>query len=263
MITYPNAVADSATMLRRNLRRMRRYPSLTVFIAGTPIVFLLIFVFVFGGTLGAGLGGVAGGRAEYTAYVLPGVLLITVVGAAQGTAISIAMDMSEGIVNRFRTMAVARSSVLAGHVIGSVIQTMLALALVLIVAVLIGFRPTTGPIEWLAATGLLALAALAVSWLSVAMGMSTKSVETASNLPIFLILLPFLSSAFVPTNSMPDGLNWFAENQPFTPVIETVRGLLLGTPIGTSGVLAIAWCVTISAVGYVWATRLYERDRAR
>ncbi len=130
MITYPIAVSDTATMLRRNLRRMRRYPSLTVFIAGTPIVFLLIFVFVFGGTLGAGLGGVAGGRAEYIAYVLPGVLLITVVGAAQGTAISIAMDMSEGIVNRFRTMAVARSSVLAGHVVGSVIQTMLALALV-------------------------------------------------------------------------------------------------------------------------------------
>jgi len=262
MITYPNAVADSATMLRRNLRRMRRYPSLTVFIAGTPIVFLLIFVFVFGGTLGAGLGGVAGGRPEDTAYVLPGVLLITVVGAAQGTAISIAMDMSEGIVNRFRTMAVARSSVLAGHVVGSVIQTMLALALVLIVAVLIGFRPTTSPVEWLAAAGLLVLAALAVSWLSVAMGMSTKSVETASNLPIFLILLPFLSSAFVPTNSMPDGLSWFAENQPFTPVIETVRGLLLGTPIGNSGVFAIAWCVALSVVGYLWATRLYERDRS-
>jgi ABC-2 type transport system permease protein len=242
---------------------MRRYPSLTVFIAGTPIVFLLIFVFVFGGTLGAGLGGVAGGRAEYTAYVLPGVLLITVVGAAQGTAISIAMDMSEGIVNRFRTMAVARSSVLAGHVVGSVIQTMLALALVVIVAVVIGFRPTTSPLEWLAAAGLLVLAAVGVSWLSVAMGMSTKSVETASNLPIFLILLPFLSSAFVPTNSMPDGLSLFAENQPFTPVIETIRGLLLGTPIGNSGVIAVAWCVATSAVGYLWASRLYERDRAR
>jgi ABC-2 type transport system permease protein len=263
MITYPNVVADSATMLRRNLRRMRRYPSLTVFIAGTPVVFLLLFVYVFGGTLGAGLGGVAGGRAEYTAYVLPGILLITVVGAAQGTAISIAMDMSEGIVARFRTMAVARSSVLAGHVIGSVIQTLLALAIVVVVALLIGFRPTTGPVEWLAAVGLLALAALAVSWLSVAMGMSTKSVETASNLPIFLILLPFLSSGFVPTNSMPDGLSWFAENQPFTPVIETVRGLLLGTPIGNSGIIAIVWCVALSAGGFAWATRLYERDRAR
>jgi ABC-2 type transport system permease protein len=152
--------------------------------------------------------------------------------------------------------------VLVGHVIGSVIQTMLALGLVAIVAVLIGFRPTTGPMDWVAAVGLLALAALAVSWLSVALGMSTKSVETASNLPIFLILLPFLSSGFVPTSSMPDGLSWFAENQPFTPVIETVRGLLLGTPIGNSGIVAVAWCVTLSTIGYAWATRLYERDRS-
>jgi ABC-2 type transport system permease protein len=263
MITYPLALADSATMLRRNLRRMRRYPSLTFFIAGIPVVLLLLFVYVFGGTLGAGLGGVAGGRAEYTAYVLPGILVITVAGAAQGTAISVAMDMAEGIIARFRTMAVARASVLTGHVIGSVIQTLLALAIVMAVAVLIGFRPTTGPAEWLAAVGVLTLTAVAVTWLSVALGMVSNSVETASNLPMFLVLLPFLSSGFVPTDSMPDGLSWFAENQPFTPVIETVRGLLLGTPIGNSGVLAVAWCVAFSVVGYLWARRLYERDRAR
>lgn len=263
MISYPLVVTDTATMLRRNLRRMRRYPSLTFFIAGIPVVFLLLFVYVFGGTLGAGLGGVAGGRAEYTAYVLPGILLITVAGAAQGTAISVAMDMSEGIIARFRTMAVARASVLTGHVIGSVIQTMLALAVVMIVALLIGFRPTTGPVDWIAAVGILALAALAVTWLSVALGMVSKSVETASNLPMFLVLLPFLSSGFVPTDSMPDGLSWFAQNQPFTPVIETVRGLLLGTPIGDSGLLAVAWCAAISLAGYLWARRLYERDRAR
>src|SRR5580765_1922801 len=149
MTAYPLVVADSATMLRRNLRRMRRYPSLTIFIAGTPVVFLLLFVYVFGGTMGAGLGGVTGGRAAYTAYVLPGILLITVVGAAQGTALSIAMDMSEGTVARFRTMAVSRSSVLAGHVVCSVIQTMLAVAIVAVVALVIGFRPTTGPADWL------------------------------------------------------------------------------------------------------------------
>ncbi len=263
MIAYPVVVTDSATMLRRNLRRMRRYPSLTFFIAGMPVVFLLLFVYVFGGTLGAGLGGVAGGRAEYIAYVLPGILVITVAGAAQGTAISVAMDMSEGIIDRFRTMAVARVSVLTGHVIGSIIQTLLALAIVMLVAVLIGFRPTTGPLEWVAATGVLTLAALAITWLSVALGMVSNSVETASNLPMFLILLPLLSSGFVPTDSMPDGLSWFAENQPFTPIIETIRGLLLGTPIGTSGLLAVAWCVAISIVGYLWARRLYERDRAR
>ena len=263
MITYPLVVTDSATMLRRNLRRMRRYPSLTFFIAGFPVVFLLLFVYVFGGTMGAGLGGVSGGRAEYAAYVLPGMLLITVAAAAQGTAISVAMDMSEGIIARFRTMAVARASVLTGHVVGSVIQTMLALAVVMVAALLIGFRPTTGPIQWLEAIGVLALAALAVTWLSVALGMVSKSVETASNLPMFLIILPFLSSGFVPTSSMPDGLSWFAQNQPFTPVIETVRGLLLGTAIGNSGVLAVAWCVALSVVGYLWATRLYERNTTR
>ncbi len=262
MNTSPLVLADTATMLRRNLRRLRRYPSLTLFIAGIPVVFLLLFVFVLGGTLGAGLGGVAGGRAEYTAYVLPGILLVTVAGAAQGTALAMAMDMTDGIIDRFRTMAIGRTSVLTGHVVGSVIQTLLALAVVMIVAVLIGFRPTTGPVDWIAAVGLLALAAVAVSWFSVALGMWPRDVETASNLPIFLVLLPFLSSAFVPTDSMPDGLSWFAQNQPFTPIIETVRGLLLGTPIGNSGALAVAWCIGISIVGYLWAGRLYERDPA-
>ena len=263
MTAYPATLVDSTTMVRRNLRRIRRYPSLTIFIAGTPVVFLLIFVYVLGGTLGAGLPGVAGDRDAYLAYVLPGILLITVVGAAQGTALAIAMDMSEGIINRFRTMAVARSSVLVGHVVGSTIQTLLALAIVMAVAVLIGFRPTTGPIEWLAALGLVTLAALAVSWISVALGLSTTSVETASNLPIFLIILPFLSSAFVPTGSMPDGLNWFADNQPFTPVIETVRGLLMGTPVGDSWFVAMAWCLGLSVVGALWAVRQYDRRSLR
>jgi ABC-2 type transport system permease protein len=261
MTAYPLVLTDSATMLRRNLRRMRRYPSLTFFIAGIPVVLLLLFVNVFGGALGAGLGP-AGGRAEYVAYVVPGILMITLAGAAQGTAISVAMDMTEGIIARFRTMAIARSSVLTGHVIGSVIQTMLAVILVTIVAVLIGFRPTTGPIEWLGATGLLVLAAFAISWLAVALGLVSKSVETASNLPMFLTFMPFLSSGFVPTDSMPDGLAWFATHQPFTPLIETVRGLLLGTPIGDSGVVAIGWCIAISVAGYIWAQRLYDRDPA-
>ncbi len=260
MTTHALVLADSATMLRRNLRRMRRYPSLTLFIAGIPVVLLLLFVFVFGGTLGAGLGEVAGGRAEYLAYVVPGILLVTVAGAAQGTAISVAMDMTAGIIARFRTMDIARVSVLTGHVIGSVIQTMLAIAIVMVVAVLIGFRSTTGPIEWLAAFGLLMLAALAVSWLSVALGMAAGSVETASNLPMFLVLLPFLSSGFVPTGSMPPGLSWFAENQPFTPLIEAVRSLLVGTPMGDNGVVAVAWCVAITVGGYLWARRLYDRE---
>ena len=262
MTAYPLVLVDSTTMVRRNIRRMRRYPSLTVFIAGIPVVLLLLFVYVFGGTLGAGLGVVSGGRDAYVAYVVPGILLITVAGAAQGTAISVAMDMTEGIIARFRTMDIARVSVLTGHVVGSVIQTMLAIVIVVVVAVLIGFRSTTGPIEWVAAAGLLALAAVAISWLSVALGLVSDSVETASNLPMFLILLPFLSSGFVPTGSMPDGLSWFCEHQPFTPLIETVRGLLLGTPIGDSGVVAVGWCVAIAVGGYLWSRRLYDRERA-
>lgn len=253
-------LSDTSTMLRRNVRRMRRYPSLTFFIAGLPIVFLLLFVYVFGGTLGSGLGGATGGREAYIAYVIPGILLMTVAGAAQGTAITVAMDMTEGIVARFRTMAIARTAVLIGHVVGSMIQAVLATVLVLIVAVLIGFRPTTGPVEWLAAAGVVLLTAFAVSWLSVAMGMSTKSVETASNLPMILTLLPFVGSGFVPTETMPDGLRWFAENQPFTPIIETLRGLLFGTPIGDRGVIAVAWCLAISLVAFLWARKLYERE---
>ena len=255
-------VADSATMLRRNLRRMRRYPSLTLFIAGLPVVFLLLFVYVFGGAIGAGLGDVTAGREAYLAYVIPGILLMTVAGGAQGTAISVAMDMTEGIIARFRTMAIARGAVLTGHVVGSVIQTMLAVVIVMAVALLIGFRPTTGPLEWAAAAGLLALAAVAISWLSVALGMVPKDVETASNLPMFLVILPFLSSGFVPTETMPGPLAWFAEHQPFTPIIETIRGLLLGTPIGSDGIVAIAWCVGISILGYLWSRRLYDRNPA-
>jgi ABC-2 type transport system permease protein len=246
-------------MLRRQLRHMLRYPSLTFMLAGMPVMFLLLFAYVFGGTLGAGLGGVSGGRADYIDYVVPGIILMTVAAAAQGTAISVAMDMTEGIVNRFRTMAISRASVLTGHVLGSLVQTMFSMAIVLAVALLIGFRPTATAVEWIAAAGVLALLAFALIWLSVALGMVSKSVETASNLPMPLVLLPFLGSGFVPTDSMPAGLRWFAEYQPFTPVIETLRGLLLGTPIGNSGYLAVAWCAVIALAGYVWAKKLFNR----
>jgi ABC-2 type transport system permease protein len=260
------AIADSTTMLRRSLRRMRRYPSLTFFTAALPVVLLLVFVYVFGGTLGAGLGGplvAAVGRDVYLAYVIPGILLLTVVGAATGTAISVAMDMTAGIIARFRTMAIARGAVLAGHVLGSVIQIFLAIGLVLLVAVAIGFRPATEPASWILAAGLVALTAVATCTLSVALGLATDSVETASNTPMILTLLLFLSAAFVPTASMPDPLRWFAEHQPFTPIVETLRGLLAGTPIGDNGVVAVAWCVAISIAGYLWAQRLYERVPAR
>jgi ABC-2 type transport system permease protein len=263
MTTLSYAVADSATMLRRQLRHMLRYASVTVFLVGMPIVFLLLFVYVFGGTLGAGLGGPAGGRAEYLEYVVPGILLIAVAAGGTGTAISVAMDMTEGIVARFRTMAIFRPSVLTGHVLGSMIQTMLSLAVVTGVALLIGFRPTASAVEWVATVGVLAGITLAVTWLCVAFGLVTKTVEAASNLPTPLVFLPFLGSGFVPTESMPVGLRWFAEYQPFTPVINTVRGLLVGTAIGNSAVIAVAWCAGITLVSYLWARRLYNRDPIR
>jgi ABC-2 type transport system permease protein len=263
MTTLPHPVADSATMLRRNLTRALRYPGLTVIVAAMPIVFLLLFVYVFGGTLGAGLGAPTGGRAEYLAYVVPGILVLAMTGGAQGTAIGIAMDMTEGIIARFRTMSIARAAVLTGHVVGAVLQTLTGLVLVVGVALLVGFRPDSTPLEWVAVIGVLAMTSFALSWLSVAMGLATKTVEAASNLPMPLMLLPFFGSGFVPVESMPAGLRWFAEHQPFTPIIETLRGLLTGTAIGSSGLSATAWCAAIALVGYLWARRNYERRPAR
>ncbi len=261
MSTLTYTVIDSTTMLRRNLRRLLRYPSMTLLLVGMPIVFLLLFVYVFGGQLSHGLGsGLAGGhagRAGYLNYVTPGILLMTVAAAVQGTAIVVAMDMTGGITDRFRTMAIARAAVLTGHVLASLIQTLISIAIVLGVALALGFRPTAGPLHWLAATGVLTLFTLALIWLATALGLAAKSVETASNTPMFLTLLPFLGSGFVPTSTLPTGLRQFAEYQPFTPVTETVRGLLTGTSIGTHAVAAIAWSIGIALASYLWAVHLY------
>ena len=266
-MTTTYLLADSATMLRRNFLHAMRYPSMTLVVAAIPIIFYLIFVYVFGSTLGNGLpgspAGGAGGREAYIAYVTPGVLLFGIIGGTQSTAITVSMDMTTGIISRFRTMSIPRGAVLAGHVIGSVVVTMLTLLAVVAVALLTGFRPTTGPMEWLAAFGLLALVSFAFTWISVGFGLVSKTVEAASNLPMPLIILPFLSSAFVPTDSMPGPLAWFAENQPFTPIIETLRGLMLGTPIGSSALISIAWCAVIALGGYLWSMRLYNRDPIR
>ena len=260
MSTLAYAVSDSRTMLRRDLRRMQRYPMMTLTLIGIPAILLLLFVYVFGGTMGAGIGGISGGRAEYANYVLPGILLISIASGATGTATSVAMDMTEGIVARFKTMAIYRPSVLTGHVLGSVIQTVISLAFLIGVALLIGFRPDANPGEWFAAAGFLVAISVAITWLAVAFGLASKTVEGASNLPMPLILLPFLGSGFVPTESMPTAVQWFADYQPFTPIMETVRGLLLGTAIGINAWIAAAWCVAITVVGYVWAKKLYNRD---
>lgn len=258
-------VADAITMLHRNLLHIVRYPGLTMFVIGAPVVFLLLFVFVFGGTLGAGLPGVdpAGEREAYVAYVMPGILAMTIAGTAGGAATTVAIDMTEGITARFRTMAISRAAVLAGHVLGNTIQALIGIAVVLGVGLLVGFRPTAGPTQWVAAGGVIVLIAFAISWLAVAMGMHAKSVETASNQPMLLLLLPFLGSGFVPTESMPVWLHWFAQYQPFTPFVETIRALLLDTPMGRNPMLAIGWCVVIAVAGFAWSMAIYERKSVR
>jgi len=259
-------VSDSTTMFRRNLRRLQRYPSMTLLLIGMPIVFLLLFVYVFGGQLSHGLDSpLAGGhtgRAAYLNYVTPGVLLLTVAAAVQGTAIVVAMDMTGGIIDRFRTMAIARSAVLTGHVLAALVQTILSLGIVFGVAVALGFRPNASPLEWLGALGVLVLFSFALIWLATALGLAAKSVETASNTPMFLTLLPLLGSGFVVLATLPAGLEQFARYQPFTPVTETLRGLLTGTPIGANAVGAVAWSVGIALVSYMWARHLYTQRRS-
>jgi len=251
------ALADSVIMLRRNLKHMIRYPAVTLFMVLMPVAFLLLFVYILGGTIGP-----AGhtGRAAYATFITPGVLALTAVAATTATAVSIATDMTGGIVARFRTMPIARVSVLAGHVGGAVIQTVLGMVAVTAIALLTGFRATTSATDWLAAAGILILFAFALTWLSVALGLAAKSVESASNAPTPLIILAFLGSGFVLTRSMPTAIRWFAEYQPFTPVIDTVRGLLIGGPIGRNAVIAIAWCLVITLGSYLWARKLFNRD---
>ncbi|MFE7777302.1 ABC transporter permease [Streptomyces sp. NPDC057445] len=263
MSTLTYAVSDSMTMLRRNLKHALRYPAMTVSVVAMPVMMLLLFNYAFGGALGAGISGGPTGGAEYIDYVAPGIILMAATAGAVATAVGVCVDMTEGIVNRFRTMSISRAAFLTGHVVGSVIQTMVAIALVIGVALAIGFRPDATAVEWIAAIGLLTMLTLALTWLSAGIGLVAKTPESASNTPMPLTFLPFLGSAIVPTDSMPTGLRWFAEYQPFTPVIETLRGLLMGTGIGNSGYLALAWCVGLTLVGYVWARSAFGRTAKR
>ena len=250
------ALHDSLTMLRRNLRHALRYPSMTIATIATPVIVLLLFNYAYGDALAVGIG-----DGRYIDYVAPGVILMAATAGALTTAVAVATDMTEGIMNRFRTMAIARGSVLAGHVIGGTLQTLVAIALVTVIAVAIGFRPTAGPLAWLAAIGLLTLITFALTWLSAAMGLTAKSVETASNAPMPLQFLPFIGSAIVPAATMPPVMRAFAENQPFTPIIETLRGLLMGTAIGDKWILAIAWSLTLALAGWIWARVAFGRER--
>ncbi|MDX3342887.1 ABC transporter permease [Streptomyces sp. ME02-6979.5a] len=255
------AARDSTTMLRRNLLHARRYPSLTLNLLLTPVMLLLLFVYVFGDVMSAGIGGGGADRAAYIAYIVPGLLLMTVGSTVVGTAVSVSNDMTEGIIARFRTMAIHRGSVLVGHVAGSVLQSVLSVVLVGAVAVAIGFRSAdASAVEWLAAFGLLVLFATALTWVAVGMGLISPNAEAASNNALPMILLPLLSSAFIPVETMPGWFRPIAEYQPFTPAIETLRGLLLGSEIGHNGWLAVAWSLGLVVLGYVWATSKFGQD---
>ena len=255
-----SSFADSATMLRRNLRHAIRYPSLTLGVALVPVIMLLLFRYVFGGAIAAGVGD----GFEYIDFLVPGILLMTLGSATTTTAVGICTDMADGIVARFRTMPISRTAVLTGHVVGNVIQTMASAVLVIGVGLAMGFRPTAGPVEWVAVLGLTVLTAVAVTWLATALGMLSKAPEGASNIVMPLsFFFPFLSTTFVPLESMPSGIRWFVEYQPYTPIIETLRGLLTGGPIGHNGWLAVAWGVVLGGLGYLWAKSIFKRDPQR
>jgi ABC-2 type transport system permease protein len=254
------AARNSSTMLRRNLLHARRYPSLTLNLLLTPIMLLLLFVYIFGDTMSAGIGGGAD-RSAYVAFIVPGLVLMTIGSTTVGTAVSICNDMTEGIVARFRTMPIHRGSVITGHVIGSVLQSVISVVLVGAVAAAIGFRSTDATaLEWLAAFALVTLFATALTWIAVGMGLVSPNAEAAGNNAMPLIFLPLISSTFVPIDAMPGWFQPIAEYQPFTPAIETLRGLLLGTEIGHNGWLALAWCLALSALGYFWSKSVFNRD---
>jgi len=259
MSTLSLATRDSATMLRRSLRHTIRYPVMIIVSLAVPVLILLLFVGVLGGALNAGINTGTHG-ASYADYIVPGILVMTVGYGASTTAMSVNRDMTEGIIARFRTMAIARSSVLTGHVVAALLRTMASVGLVIGVALLLGFRSSCGPVGWIAALGLTALIVLALSWLAAAVGLAARNAEGTSSFTLIVQLLPFISSAFVPTGSMSGAVRWFAQHEPFTPIIDTLRGLLTGTAIGDSGTIAVAWCLVLTLVGYLWARSLFKRD---
>lgn len=249
------AAQDAATMLDRNIRHTLRSPDTMIMTIALPVMILLMFVYVFGGAMDVGPG-------PYIDYVVPGIILLCAGFGAATTAVSLSTDLTDGIVDRFRAMDIARSAVLTGHVVESLIRNMITTCLVIGVAVALGFRPTADPVRWLGALAIIAIFVLALSWLAAALGLLARNPEAANGFTFAFMFLPYVSSAFVPTESMPTWLHRFAENQPVTPVIETVRGLLMGTPIGDSAIVAILWCAGIALAGYLAAGALFTRRTA-
>jgi ABC-2 type transport system permease protein len=257
MNTLSLAIRDSVTMLRRDILHSVRYFSITLSGLMVPVIMLLLFNYVFGGAIGAGLDGAAHGG-SYINYLTPGIIVMTVGSGCATTALNLCMDMAENIITRFRTMAIFPASVLIGQALGSLIRTMITVVAVLGVALLMGFRPTANPVAWIAALGLIALITIAITWMGVAFGLVGKTPAGANSLSLMFQLLAFTSSAFVSPDSMPVGVRWFAEYQPLTPTIDTLRGLLLGSPPGNSPLLAIGWCIVLILVGYFWSRAAYN-----
>src|SRR5438128_2692469 len=254
------AAHDSATMLGREIKHSIRLLRLLIVSAiVVPVVMLLLFDYILGGTIGHGLGDAARG-APYVDFLVPGILIMAVAGSCGPTAINVTMDMTGGFVDRIRTMAVSRGALLAGHVGGSLLRMLVATAAVTGVALLVGFRPTASVADWFAVVGIVAAFSFALAWLSAAIGLMTRSVAAANGLTLPLsFLLPFLSSTFVPTATMPAGVRWFAEHQPFTLVVDSLRALLTGAPVGNTPYVALAWCAAIALVSYLWAQAAFRR----
>ena len=256
MTTMTFAVRDSATMTRRMLRQVLRYPVTLVVAVAVPVLLLLLFIGVFG-ELKAGLGA---SHISYIDYVMPGIIAMTAGYGSSVTAQGVNRDSSEGIIARFRTMAISPASVLNGHVVSALLRTLTSAVLVVAVAIGLGFRPHADAGRWLAAAGLTVLLVLALTWLAVPFGLAAKTAEGLTGFILLVQLLPFISSAFVPPDEMSGAVRWVAENEPFTPVIDTLRGLLTGGPIGGSGIAAVAWCAGLALAGYLWARALSRRD---
>ncbi len=256
MTVLTATLTDSSTMLRRVLRHTTRNPGTLIMSVVLPGLLLLLLNFGFGGAIhGTGVG--------YLDYLVPGIIMMGGVYSASATAVAVAADVGEGIIDRFRTMAIARSAVLTGHVVASVVRSMSGIAIVVLLAVAIGSRPTTNPLHWLAVLGLVALMLFAIAWVATAMGLATGTVSGAASLAGILQVLPFLSGAFVPTTTMPGWLQAFTANQPMTRIVSALRGLLTDTPVGNDGWIAVAWCAGVAIAGYLWARAVYGRRAAR
>jgi ABC-2 type transport system permease protein len=255
MSTTTHFVGDTSVLLGRSMRHVTRSVDTIITVTIMPIAIMLMFVYVFGGAIDTG-------SVEYVNYMLPGILIITIATATAYTSLRLFTDLQNGIFERFQSMPIARSSVLWAHVVTSLVSTLISLLLVVAVAVVIGFRSPAGVLAWLAVTGILVLFTLALTWIAVIAGLSASSPDGAGAFSYPLIFLPFVSSAFVPTDTMPTVVRAFAENQPVTPIVNTIRNLLAEQPVGSDAWVALAWCVGILVVAYAFAMAAYRRKVA-